>query len=42
MVTHTGNPFYGEALRTGVRFPPPPQPALGSLGTRRRAGDATI
>ena len=25
MVTHTGNPFYGEALRTRVRFPPPPQ-----------------
>ena len=42
MVTHTGNPFYGEALRTRVRFPPPPQPALGSLGTRMGAGDLTV
>ena len=24
MVTHTGSPFYGESLRTRVRFPPPP------------------
>ena len=31
-----------KALRTRVRFPPPPQPALGSLGTRMGAGDLTV